>query len=575
MSIPLVLSNVRPDFESILLQLQIYLQGTNAWQDLQTSSTGETLMEMMAAIGAFNQFGIESAARETTLVTAVRDSSIYAITRMLGVRIHRKYPAGVAVSLTRTDTSVSYAIPAYTQFEVNGAKYFNRNTLMYAQGSTSAAERLYYGPVKQFISTTEFRLDLSALNVAVLRVGDTFKLVINNGSDIGNIKSIKYVGGNVGEDLFTIESGETPFTQIDSSVRISIMSTTVKLYEGTVTTESFASDGSAFRQIYLKNPNFDVSDVDINVTVRSIDGTITTWGPINDGMWNAGPTDKVFYDSTSGLGETIIAFGDGLNGAVPLLGSTINVKYVITQGKSANNGLSALDVTCSSLNWLKGSTTSVISGGADQKPASYYRYMAPLIFKARNRGVTDTDYLAVSLDYPGIVSADIMAQRDIAPHDLRWMNQVQICLLPADTSVYSLTSSEWDEFEAYLKKKKHAAVHIVRKNPTKQLATIELTLALKKEYIPSTVLPVAEARVQALFARQADTLGRRIAVSDVVTAAKVEGIDYVDVNKCKLTTDTLDVLDLIPVDGTYFIELGSYLVNTTYSERSIYGDGSS
>jgi hypothetical protein len=574
MTIPLVLSNVRPDFESLLLQLQIYLQGTNAWQDLQTSSTGETLMEMMAAVGAMNQFGIESAARETTLTTAVRDSSIYAITRMLGVRIHRKYPASVTVNISRIDSSVSFALPAYTQLTVNGQNFFNRNTLMFAQGSLTAAERLFYGPVKAFVDGTHFRLDISALNVTVLRVGDTFNLVINSGADMGQIKAIKYVGGNVGEDLFALADGETPFTQL-ASVRVSVMSSIVQLFEGSITTESFTSDGSGFRQIYLAQTNFQVSDVDVNVTVTNIDGTVITWGQITDGMWSAGSTDNVFYDSTSGLGETIIAFGDGTNGAIPLLGSTINVKYVITQGQAANNGLSALDVTCTNYNWLSGKTASVISGGADQKPSNYYRFMAPLIFKARNRGVTDSDYLAVSLDYPGIISANVMAQRDIAPHDLRWMNQLRICLLPADPNSMSLTAPEWDEFLAYMKKKRHAAVNIVTINPTSQNAEIELTLALKKEYIPSTVLPNAEAKVNALFSRQSDTLGRRIAVSDVVKAAMVEGIDYVEVNKCKLTNDTIAVTDLLPVDGTYFIKLASYLVNTTYSERSIYGDGSS
>lgn len=574
MTLPLQLSTVKPDFESLLLQLQLYLQGTGVWQDLQTSSTGETLMEMMAAVGAFNQFGIESAARETTLTTAVRDSSIYAITRMLGVRIHRKYPAGVTVNLSRTDTSVSVAIPAYTQFAVNGQDFFNRNTLMFAQGSATAAERLFYGPVKEFVGTDKLRLDLSALNVAVLRTGDMFKLVVNSGLDVGQIKTITYIGGNVGEDLFRIDSTDSPFTQFNS-VRVSVMRTEVRLFEGTITEEKFISDGSSFRQIYLTPANFKVSDVDVNVTVTNTDGTVTTWSQIDDGMWSASSIDSAFFDSTSGLGETIIAFGDGTNGAIPLLGTTINIKYAVTGGQASNNGLSDLEVTCKSLNWMTGKTTSVISGGANEKPSSYYRFMAPLIFKARNRGVTDTDYLGVSLDYPGIISANIMAQRDIAPHDLRWMNQVQICLLPSDASSSSLTLPEWDEFLAYMQKKRHAAVNIVTKNPTMQQAEIELTLALKIQYIPSTVLPVAEARVRALFARQSDTLGRRIAVSDVVKAAMVEGIDYVDVNKCKLTTDAGLVVDLIPVDGTHYIELSSYLVNTTYSERSIYADGSS
>jgi hypothetical protein len=575
MATPLILSNVKPDFESLLLQLQIYLQSTDAWKDLQTSGTGETLMEMMAAVGALNQFGIESAAREGNLVNAVRDSSIYAITRMLGVRIHRKTPAGVQTAMTRTDTSLSVAIPAYTQFTVNGTNFFNRNALMFAQGSTVAAERLFYGPMKTFVNATQFTLDISAINVSVLTAGDTFTLVENIGGDKGTVKRVVYVGGNVGEDLFQLAPGETPFTDLSSGVRISLMSNYTMLYAGTVTAESFVSDGSAFRQIFLTPTGFKVSDLDINVTVTDPDGVVSTWAQIQDGIWNAGVTDQVYQDSTSGLGQAIITFGDGANGAIPVLGNTITVKYVTTNGSTDNNGLSSLDIKCTDYAWITGKTTTVISGGADEKPSSYYKYMAPYIFKRRNRAVLLSDYQGVCVDYPGIVSASIMAQKDIAPHDLRWMNQVQLTLLPADTNLKTLTDAEWNDFLTYLTTKRHAAIRPVKKDATSQSALIELTLALKNQYLASDVLPVAEASIYALFARRSDTLGRRITISDVIKAATVSGVDYVDLSKCKLLTDSTDVTDLVPMDKTCFIELSSLLVNTMYSERTIYSDGSS
>ena len=140
-TVPLKLSAVKPDFPSILMQLQLFLQAKGTWTDLQTSGTGETLIEMMASVATFNQFAIESAARESTLTTAVRDSSVYAITRMLGVRIHRKSPANVEVSLERSAVSTVEAltIPTFTQFDVNGKDFFNRHPLMFSAGSDRAA----------------------------------------------------------------------------------------------------------------------------------------------------------------------------------------------------------------------------------------------------------------------------------------------------------------------------------------------------------------------------------------------------------------------------------------------------
>lgn len=577
MGIPLKLSSVKPDFESLLLQLQLFLQSSGTWVDLQTSSTGQTLMEMMAAVGTFNQFAIEGAQRETTLTTAARDSSIYAITRMLGVRIHRKYPSGVDVQLTRpgTEIATSTTIPPYTVFSVNGADYFNRSPLMFAQGSATASERLYYGLSKGVVDNRSFRLDLSSLNVMTLRRNDAFTLLVNSGADSGQLRTIQYVGGNVGDDLFVISEDQEPLSDLTNNTRISVLKENVRLFEGIIKTETFIGDGQPFRQIYLSEGGFNISDVDILVRVFNEQNTaFTTWRQIDDGMWVASEIDNVFYDSTSGLGQAIITFGDGVNGAVPRLGSTIQITYVVTNGSSGNNGLTNLAVASNDYPTIAGTTVSVMSGGADQKPSNYYRFMAPLIFKARNRGVTESDYMGVSLDYPGVISASIMAQRDIAPHDLRWMNQVQICLLPIDTGSNKLTQSEWDEFLQYITKKRHAAVHIVMVDPTVQYADLELTIALKVQYLPSSVLPKAEAKVRALFARQSDTLGRRITVSDVVRAALVEGVDYVDVNKCKLSTYSEISADLIPVDDTHFITLRDYLVNTKYSERSIYSDGS-
>lgn len=571
--IPLKLSTIKPDFPSLLLQLQMYLQATNTWSDLQTSSTGQTLLEMMAATATFCQFGIESAARETTLTTAVRDSSVYAITRMLGVRIHRKSPASVEGNVTRVNTDTLEAIPNFTQFEVNGVPFFNRQSLMFAQGASRAAERLYYGTPLEVLSGSSFKLEYSLIVALNIKTNDTFKLLVNSGGDLNVTKTVKYEGGNVGENLFTLVDGETPFSDLTTATRVSLMNDVVNLYEGTIIEETFTSDGTPFQQYYLSNKKFTISDIDVEVRIYDeTSAAYTTWLPTPDGMWVSGPFDKVYYDSTSGLGEAIIAFGDGINGEAPKLGNTIKIRYAVTSGASANNGLTNLSVSTAALNTVDGYTITVISGGADEKPASYYRAMAPLIFKARNRGVTTSDYKAVSLDYPGIISVSVQSQRDVAPNDLRWMNQVQICLLPAAANINSLTASEWDDFLLYMNKKKHAAVNIIPKDPEPEQCAIDITLSLKTSYIVSAVAPIAESAVRALFNRQSDTLGRRITVSDVTRAAMVDGTDYVVINGCHRVSEADGIRDLVPIDNTHFLELGVFLINTKYSERDIYNN---
>lgn len=486
MSIPLTLSKVKPDFEALVLQLQMYLNSRATWVDLLTSSTGETLIEMMAAVGAFNQFSVESAAREGFLTSAIRASSIYAITRMLGVRISRKAPAGAECVLTRTSsTAVPMAIKKFTQFTVNGQAYFNRDPIFFQAGSSTSLGK-------------------------------------------------------------------------------------VVLYEGTVKVETFAADSVSFKEISLAERGFTVSNFDVLVeVVDPLTNTISTWTPIDQGIWTAGPNDKVYYDSTSGHGEATLAFGDGYHGVLPSIGTNIVVTYAVTNGTVGNNGGSDLEVALSTDSHITGKTSTAVIGGADEKLPSYYKSLAPHLYKARTRSVTPVDYKAIVTSYPLVSSCTIQAQKDIAPDDLRWMNVVRICILPAEKTTDAFTDSQWVEFLLWFQKTSHAAIQIQRYNPIKLVRNIEIVLALKINAIAAEVIPIVEANIRALFARGISTLGKRIAVSDISKAAtSVPGVDYV-----QLVTPTTDLTPPEGVEKTLsYFELGTLVIGAHYSERAFYAD---
>lgn len=118
------LSTVKPDYEDILAQLTSYLRNENSWKDLIEASTGQLLTKFLAGGIAYNQFTIERAVQENFLESALGRSGVYAMARDLGVRIKRKSPAEVLVSLTRTSTSGIYSIPAYTQFKIDKTTFF-------------------------------------------------------------------------------------------------------------------------------------------------------------------------------------------------------------------------------------------------------------------------------------------------------------------------------------------------------------------------------------------------------------------------------------------------------------------
>lgn len=482
--VPVRLSQTKPDFESIVLQLQMFLSTRGAWIDQQTSGTGQAIIEAVSAVGTFNQFAAEMAFREAFLYTAQRDSSIYAGADFLGVHVTRKTPAKVEVRLTRSrDLAFPKMIPRLSAFQVDGRMFFNRDPITFDAGSATSAPAF--------------------------------------------------------------------------------------LHQGEIRTRSFPGRSTPFQEINLNERGFVVSDQDVSVfLVNTTLNERTLWSRTEDGLWIAEANAQVYYDRTDGDGDVKLTFGDGTHGAMPSIGYTIEVVYATTTGSAGNNGGSGLEVRLTTDSDIQGTTLTAIVGGADEKPARYYKTLAPQIYKARKRCVTPSDYKALAVDYPGVASVVVQAQKDIAPGDLRWMNVVRICVLPFDADQFS--TIEWDDFLAWMEDKKHAAVQIQRFDPQRRVANIALRLALKQNAIPGVVHQQVDQAVRLLFEKEINSLGKRIAFSDIVAAADVDDVDYVQV--IAPTEDFyVDIADDLMAPYVWW-SLGTLQIDMTYSERRTYSD---
>ncbi len=140
----IILSTVNPDHADIVAQLQAALTSRNAWRDRLTTSTGQTLVEFVAAIGAYDQYSIESAFQECFPESAKNSESIYAAAEFLGVRTNRRIGAQVTVSLS---APVALTIPAYSQFNGAGTFWYNRTPINVT--STPTTFTLYQGKIVQ------------------------------------------------------------------------------------------------------------------------------------------------------------------------------------------------------------------------------------------------------------------------------------------------------------------------------------------------------------------------------------------------------------------------------------------
>ena len=147
-----MLTITQPDYETIRAALQTSLSSKNTWRDLLPSSTGQTLTDWIAAVGATDQYAIQHAFREA-FRTARLDSSILAQAIMLGVRLGRKTPSSVGVTLTKATTDV-VTIPAFTQFTSSSGLLFNREAIT-LHGAATVNATLYEGEIITQVVTSD------------------------------------------------------------------------------------------------------------------------------------------------------------------------------------------------------------------------------------------------------------------------------------------------------------------------------------------------------------------------------------------------------------------------------------
>lgn len=199
------LSNVAPDFDDLVLQLTNVLQTKDAWKDRLTSSTGQTLVEMIAAIGAYSQYSIESAYQESFPESAKNNNSLYAASNFLGVRFNRKLPASVQVSLT---SAAPVIIPVNSQFNGAGTYWFNRSPL--TLGPTPTVVTLHQGRV---VTTqvqglgTDFQAWVSPEKDFVVSDQDVF-VTVNSISVPAIQEGLWTKEGLPGAQHFTLPSGQ-------------------------------------------------------------------------------------------------------------------------------------------------------------------------------------------------------------------------------------------------------------------------------------------------------------------------------------------------------------------------------
>lgn len=193
----------------------------------------------------------------------------------------------------------------------------------------------------------------------------------------------------VGSNTYTFSTSET---QVLLDYANSTYSTTIDVYEGIITSETFIVNPSNTAQRYvLSNPTIDTSS--LSLTVYEDNGqTIIPYLPTGQ-LFDVADTSRVYFIQAAENQQYEVVFGDGVFGKKPKDGAVVVAKYRACSGELPNGASSfAVDGPIDGHTNIEVTTVENAAAGAISETISSIKFNAPRFFQAQNRAVTTYDY---------------------------------------------------------------------------------------------------------------------------------------------------------------------------------------
>lgn len=335
---------------------------------------------------------------------------------------------------------------------------------------------------------------------------------------------------------------------------------TVTLYEGTVESFSLRSDGSEYQIFVSQETGYQVSDLDVVVTDNSSPVPVVQrplW------LYNGEPAVE---DTTTATGQLQLMFGNSTFGTQPGVNDLVTIVYAVTKGAEGENaGLSGQTVTCSAYSYVTGTATSGLTGGTDQRSTTYFRQLSPQLFAAKTTATTQEEMSAVAATYPGVLDAQVIGQRSLAPGDVRYMNLVAVSLL---TEV-PMSAYDWDQFVAWFRKRTTYPVVPFRQDP--QPLTTAIVADVYCQGIATDLTAVQQEcikNLQALFAPRTGIINSNIYLSDIINTIKTSDSTIEFLNLSVPTAPVVSqieapILNLVTNVGGGTLAAGQYTYGVT------------
>lgn len=301
----------------------------------------------------------------------------------------------------------------------------------------------------------------------------------------------------------------------------------VRLYEGTMETETFVSDGTDF-QTYDLSEREDIDDENIFVYVDEPDGaggyivSTVEWENINTEPIDVG--GKGYYIHYFDVMK--IKFDNGNLYEKPGVDDRVRVIYLKTSGSTVNGSTGTITLTDTSVanrDKMTATPTTTLKNGTDEESVDAIKTRAPQYYTTLNRAITESDYNILLKKYPsydtfhsGIiwggekeyVDQNGLLQETTPTKDL---GHIYISALKSDYA--HLDSTEQSDLEAYLEKFKIITLFFEYMYPS--IVNVTPTVSISYESTLDLDLTSVEDQINEYLAAK-DGFGKSFYLSDLV-----------------------------------------------------------
>jgi hypothetical protein len=304
------------------------------------------------------------------------------------------------------------------------------------------------------------------------------------------------------------------------------------IYEGQLITYSFTHNQAANpKQIFtLPDNNIDTTTIKVTVSPSSVSTAVTVYNLVTD-ILDVASTSEVYYLQESKNGQYQIYFGNDIVGGSIPDGGIISVRYLLTDGTSANkanNFVGALTLTDSLNETLTNFTVtpvSAASGGAERESVDDIKFGAAAQFTTQNRLITTKDYESyLKRNYPSIDSISVWGGEEESPPVY---GKVFVSLKPKENYYISETEKQ-RIIDEIIKPKSIVSVDTIIRDPEYLYLLIENYVEYNKNKTTQTIESLKTSIRNAIILYRDTNLNKF--GSTFVLSKLQDSVDGVDLN---------------------------------------------